>query len=105
MCAFMFASCSKTWNDSELKESWYRGDKIVKGLEKYRIDFGSYPNNLNDLVPKYISSIEQPTVGKKIWEYTKVNNTHYVLSFHGVKPNDPSSWIITGQNKWSYDTK
>ncbi len=45
------------------------GEEIVAALLKYKMDKGVYPDELVQLVPNYINSIEQPVWGDCVWSY------------------------------------
>ena len=46
------------------------GDEIIAALEKYHTDQGHYPEELSELVPKYLPAITPPKFGEKKWTYS-----------------------------------
>jgi type II secretory pathway pseudopilin PulG len=54
-----------------LEESKERGAAIVEALDSYRAATGTYPADLDDLVPTYIAAIEPPTWGLERWRYRR----------------------------------
>ena len=46
------------------------GNIIVRALKKYEQNEGTYPSNLQSLVPKYIERIPKPNWGVNYWDYT-----------------------------------
>jgi type II secretory pathway pseudopilin PulG len=54
-----------------LGESKERGAAIVAGLEAYRAQHGTYPEQLDELVPQYVPRIEAPTWGLERWRYRR----------------------------------
>jgi hypothetical protein len=63
-----FASCAR-WPDDQVTETKRRGDIIRSALEQHKGERGVFPQVLNELVPKFLEDIPQPTVGKGRWEY------------------------------------
>jgi hypothetical protein len=69
--AFVFAVC---WG-GEIGESGMNrlarayGAAVVAGLDRYRAEKGSYPTQLRDLVPQYISSAELSAPTNSVLEY------------------------------------
>lgn len=58
-------------DEGRLEESKERGADIVAGLESYRARHGTYPEQLQDLVPEYVPRIEEPTWGLERWRYRR----------------------------------
>jgi hypothetical protein len=58
-------------DEGRLEESKERGAVIVSGLEEYRARHGTYPDALDDLVPRYAVSVEPPTWGLERWRYRR----------------------------------
>ena len=78
-------------------------------LEYYFKDNGTYPIQLDELVPKYIVKIENPTVGNFTWIYENYKQTTeiengYTLMVHGkYKDSSPVMWRDTLE--WYVDTR
>ena len=52
-----------------------RAQKVVEALERYRSDEGKYPASLNDLVPRYLSSVPVPgPIAYPRFEYSRANS-------------------------------
>jgi type II secretory pathway pseudopilin PulG len=58
-------------DEGRLAESKERGAVIVAGLEAYRDRHGTYPDELQQLVPTYAPRIEEPTWGLERWRYRR----------------------------------
>lgn len=54
-----------------LEESKERGAVIVAALERHRADTGTYPPDLETLVPAYLSRVESPSWGLERWRYRR----------------------------------
>ena len=59
-----------------------RGRVITTALEQYRVEKGVYPNLLEELSPKHLSSVPKPLTLTRKWRYTSLlNGSDYLLSF------------------------
>jgi type II secretory pathway pseudopilin PulG len=58
-------------DEGTLAESKERGAVIVAGLEAYRARHGTYPQELQELVPEYAPVVEEPTWGLARWRYRR----------------------------------
>ena len=97
--------CSK-WSDEKVDESKKRGDRIIAALENYRNEHSAYPNSLNDLMPKYLKSIEPPVAGNCKWRYdTYEDGKAFRLIFEDETPDEPTGWYDSKKERWSLDTK
>ncbi|MDH5719006.1 MAG: hypothetical protein OEZ13_00140 [Spirochaetia bacterium] len=68
------------WSDKKIKNSILSGYNIVKALNKYYIKEKRYPENLEFLIPEYLSKIEKPSAGEGKWRYSR-EGEKYKLSF------------------------
>jgi hypothetical protein len=58
-------------DEGRLEESKERGAVIVEGLQRYRAAHGTYPPELEELVPDYAPRVEPPTWGLERWRYRR----------------------------------
>ena len=56
-------------DEASLEESKRRGTEVVEALYAYRLQHDVYPDSLPQLVPQYVSSVEQPSWGLRRWTY------------------------------------
>jgi hypothetical protein len=54
-----------------LEESKRRGARIVQALAAYESQHGTYPETLNELVPRQLAQVEPPTWGLQRWTYRR----------------------------------
>lgn len=66
--------------EEEAKASQEVGNKIVKALEMYNQDYGQYPENLEMLVPQYLSEVPKTSTGDDFF-YKLRNLDGYYLGF------------------------
>jgi hypothetical protein len=100
----------KPWQLIQVDKPWCReqasaGEPIIAALEDHRIETGSYPDTIDDLVPRFLDSIP-PTIphpsgnGGDGWGYRKINDNEYVLfvtALHWVSSFDVLVYRSTGQ--------
>ena len=65
------SSCRGHFGSAEEESIKAQAKPIIEAIEKYKKDNGKYPENLSDLVPKYIPSIKNPNLGVKKWKYVR----------------------------------
>jgi hypothetical protein len=58
-------------DQAELEESKRLGADIVMALQAHRAQTGTYPAELQDLVPAYLPAVRQPTWGVQRWTYRR----------------------------------
>jgi type II secretory pathway pseudopilin PulG len=58
-------------DEARLEESKERGAVIVEALQRYRGAHGTYPADLQELVPEYAVRIDAPTWGLERWRYRR----------------------------------
>jgi type II secretory pathway pseudopilin PulG len=58
-------------DQATLEESKEVGAAIVQALQAHRADTGTYPAELEALVPVYLQRVEQPTWGLERWRYRR----------------------------------
>lgn len=56
-------------DEGALAESKERGAALVAALQAYEREHGTYPRQLEDLVPEYVAAVEPPTWGLERWRY------------------------------------
>jgi hypothetical protein len=102
---FCVAGCVR-WSDTDVAETKRRGDLVRAALADYREKKGAYPERLSELVPAFISSIPQPTVGKSAWDYRMFASERgdYRLAVAVRFRSDPLL-EATARRSWVFDTK
>jgi len=96
-------SCSN-WSDADVAITKNHGDVVRHALQQYRDRMGSYPKDLQSLIPDYLDKIPEPTVGKKMWRYkTYQQHSDYLLSV--VPRSDSEPELHADPTGWTYDTK
>lgn len=58
-------------DEGTLEASKDRGAAIVEALEAYNAEHGTYPGQLEELVPAHVPAIEQPDWGLRRWRYRR----------------------------------
>lgn len=58
-------------DEGRLEESKNRGAPIVAALGAYHAEQGTYPETLDELVPRHLAGIEPPTWGLERWTYRR----------------------------------
>jgi hypothetical protein len=76
------SSCGKQQPtlEGEITDGKQRGDQIVRAIEKYYIDFEVYPENLSNLIPKYLTKLPQ-TTAEVDYTYKQIEGDIYYVSF------------------------
>lgn len=72
-------------------------DPVIKALEQYQADTGTYPDALDELVPDYLPSVPTEVNDESIL-YTKTSAS-YSLAFHYIGPG-MNSCTYTPETKW-----
>jgi hypothetical protein len=67
--SLFLAGCSDHLSDHELDRTKQRGNEIIRALKQFRVDNKTYPASLDELSPKYLAEIPQPTWGVGKWQY------------------------------------
>ena len=74
----MCFGCSRT------KQTELRGNSIIQALEEFKKSNSEYPDDLEKLVPEYMTEIPLPVWGLKEWIY-EVEKTGFHLEVHESK--------------------
>jgi hypothetical protein len=72
-------------------------DPIIKALEQYHTDTGTYPASLDELVLEYLSGVPTEVNDEPI-SYTKIGES-YSLAFHYTGPG-MNTCTYTPEEKW-----
>ena len=100
----VFLSCDD-WSADQVQKSKEAGSMVQSALEEYRTQNGSYPTDLQTLVPAWLPKIPQPTVGQKRWKYEVFKNgASYSISVQISSSSDPLLQA-TSESGWTLDTK
>lgn len=70
-------------DEGSLEASKRRGEQLVAALHTYQREHGTYPEQLEDLVPEHLATIEQPTWGLQRWRYRRYAPAAAVPPEHG----------------------
>jgi len=98
--AIAVSGCNK-WSQTRIMETKRRGDIVSRAIEAYRAKAGNYPSRLEELQPKFLREIPQPTAGDKQWQYEAIDHgTNYWL--HVVAPEFGPSLDKTADSDWKY---
>jgi hypothetical protein len=74
------------WNLIRVQRSKSLGNAVIHAIRDYRTDSGRYPENLNQLVPKYLKVIPTPIAGVGEWHYfTCEDGSAFALEFSGSR--------------------
>ncbi len=102
---YLFNNWYSPWNKSSLEMSISRANEIAYALKSFKKENGSYPNTLEELVPKYIPQLLLPKVGKiKKWNYSKTEKGFY-LEFGNSTLTEPVAGRTEEDKSWMVDTK
>lgn len=94
------------WSSGAVAESQRRGNEIIAAIEDFQRDIGEYPEDLQQLVPKYLQSMKPPTAGSRAWGYgVYKNGGEFNLWFDGPSTYDPICVYSSSSRDWFYDTK
>lgn len=58
-------------DEGRLEESKRAGTEVVAGLRAYHDEHETYPDRLDELVPRYLAAVPQPTWGLGRWSYER----------------------------------
>ena len=67
--------CGRDWTPAKIQQSKAIGNKILDAIDQYHADNGSFPERLEDLVPKYLKEVKPPTAGTREWQYGRSDGT------------------------------
>jgi type II secretory pathway pseudopilin PulG len=81
-------------DQATLEESKEVGAVIVQALQAHRADTGTYPADLEALVPAYLQRVDQPTWGLERWRYRRF--TPAEVKAEAVVPADGHGAASTG---------
>ncbi|MBI5963679.1 MAG: hypothetical protein HY863_09415 [Chloroflexi bacterium] len=62
-------------------EGQERANELIKALEQYKSDAGSYPSDLDLLIPKYLTTVPQPAWGAHYGYELLSNEDEFTISF------------------------
>jgi len=67
----------ESWSNRNLQRTRKGGDAIVAAIHTFHKREGHLPATLDDLVPRDLDAIKQPTVGDCQWHYERAANPKY----------------------------
>ena len=86
--------------DRHADECQRRGDLIIEALLQYKNDYGSYPETLDKLVPKYIDEIPKlPDYNR--WSYNVNEDGSFGLDFSAFEYNYPCYYYESNDGQWN----
>jgi len=84
-----------------------KGNIIIAALTKYKSEEGKYPENLQELVPKYLNPVPDPDWGTNEWFYVyEKKYAAFYLEVQYSKSTYASHHYYsaaTSKENWSYD--
>jgi hypothetical protein len=88
------------------EEGQERANELIKALEQYKADTGSYPSELDVLIPTYLSAIPQPARGAQ-YEYELLSNgDEFTISFDvGISMDGDYCEYISTTRIWQCSDK
>jgi hypothetical protein len=103
--ACLVSGCGSS-RSHEVCETKNRGYTIIIGLMRFHSDTGTYPPNLELLIPKYLNKIPQPAISQQTWRYkVSKDQKRCVLEFNAGSNFDPTYYWEPGYSEWAEDTK
>jgi hypothetical protein len=92
---------TQPFTKERVEESKAIAGGIIQALERRRAAEGAYPDDLSDLVPRYLERIPLPTAGCREWEY-RLEEKGFVLRFY--RPGGyPKAWYRSSRGAWAID--
>lgn len=80
------------------------GNSIIGNLKAYHKLYSKYPVSLDDLVPEFMNSIPQPTLGTRKWKYEPYpDDDSFMLQFE-AGGGYPYCRYSSTDNAWYCDT-
>jgi hypothetical protein len=64
---------SPGWTREQVTESMSRARRLIRALNQYRDQHGTYPTELSAVAPRLVALIEPPTTGNRRWTYFRYN--------------------------------
>ncbi|MGH7448343.1 MAG: hypothetical protein ACREK1_02870 [Longimicrobiales bacterium] len=58
-------------DEGKLEQSKQRGAELVQALDEYHSEHGTYPEQLEQLVPRHIDKVRPPLWGLRRWRYRR----------------------------------
>ena len=88
------------------EEGQERANELIKALEQYKADTGSYPSELEVLIPNYLSAIPQPA-RRAQYEYELLSNgDEFTISFDvGISMDGDYCEYISKTRIWQCSDK
>ncbi|RPI15530.1 MAG: hypothetical protein EHM58_13985 [Ignavibacteriae bacterium] len=90
--------------DLQIEQSKSSAGPVINSLQKYYSDNNKFPDNINELTPKYIDDIPKSNMGFIGSSYvykSQTDNRDFWLSFEEL---NSYKWIyINSRNIWVYD--
>ena len=86
--AFFFG-CATPGHGEKAEHGYATLQPVIEALKRYKSDNGRYPNDLNELVPKYLSSFPREIDGFPM-EYSPAYNLHFDYTGPGYNHCDYS---------------
>jgi hypothetical protein len=89
---------ARPFTKEAVAESQVIGDGLIAALERHRAAEGTYPDDLDDLTPRYVDDIASPTAGCRGWGYRLVDEG-FELRFHA--PGEyPVAFYESARGRW-----
>jgi hypothetical protein len=86
-------ACTSGAPPGSIDETKRRGNIVIQALVEYHADHSNFPNQIDELVPKYLDEIPRPDWGLRAWTY-EPTGTGFIL---GVNENEHTG---DGESLW-----
>jgi hypothetical protein len=91
LCAFLVHDSA--WTREGIEQSMRIGNSIMDAVDAYYADNDRVPDELNDLVGKYLPEIQPPPAGLGRWSYLPEGTSDCGLLFGYGENEYPNYWI------------
>lgn len=83
-----------------------RSQPLLAAIRAYHSDHGTYPQQLAELVPDYITEIPSPGYHGCEWAYVRqMHGTKFILGVHPDSPWISNLTYYSSLDEWVEDTK
>ncbi len=69
----------ETSEEDEIRDGQQKAEIVIRAVEQYKLDYGKYPNRLEDIVPYYLEQVPITVTGYLIDYY--VDGDYYFVHF------------------------
>jgi hypothetical protein len=103
LVAALNGTLNSKWYPWKVRASKTRGNALIAAIDAYKRDHNRYPDTLDDLVPRYVSKIEQPTAGGERWDYySEYSGSTFTLAFEDDRASVPRWYYRPDLHRWVF---